>query len=468
MPNKHSIIKEPMSYKQQVKENELIAKLRIIREVKVHFLPKTNIAYKFSMHRNTIRNIITDFEEQIAPKNQIDLLQNKTLTKQEIEEKLFPMKNESRKPHWNKRCADKQQEGLILKYYHEKNLRIGYKRMFQLIKRRAVKMGTESDEDLKEIDLLIKLTYSQLRGIYKRNDLKVHKVRTASGDSRPLYDYNGLSCFGRLHYDTKTIPDKKALPDEIYTKFKLQKDLPIIEWNIIDVKSRFRFIAYSHERTSEFGLHFLLLVIQFIRSLNILWGEKIIIGTDNGCEFFSGSERKKAEWNEFLEILNAEIYSYEPGFDIRKNLIERSHRTDDEEFFAPRGIFINDKKSFMIEAKGYTEYYNAFRPHSGIEMHDMTPLEKIKSCGIHNTDKLMEFPTMILEDTIGEIKKATEILRVNKALDRYRLKSTSTPFLFDQKFLADLKYTYKSFFTSNAQNVLTYYQYRIIIRKKDY
>jgi hypothetical protein len=52
-------------------------------------------------------------------------------------------------------------------------------------------------------------------------------------------------------------------------------------------------------------------------------------------EFFSGCQAKKKEWNALLHLMNASIDSYNPGWDVRKNLIERSHRSDDEELLTP-------------------------------------------------------------------------------------------------------------------------------------
>lgn len=449
------LTQEPMTYKQQIRDNEAVTKLRIIRDVKINKYSQLDVAIKFNMHRNSVRNILNAFEQEIAPEIQHELLHSTSLLKHEITEKFKLIKNKSRKPLSNKRSANKEQEDLIKDYFENRNMKAGCKRMYMLLKRMRVKMGTEDDDILKEMEALEGLTYAQLKGIYKRNELKVQKVRAYNGSSTPLYDYNALSCFERLHYDTKSILDKKALPEDIYKKFKLCKNLPIIEWNIIDVKTRFRFIAYSHERTSVFGLQFLVLVLQFIRAMNIPLEQKITIGTDNGSEFYSGSKRKEVEWNKILNILNAEIYSYHSGFDVRKNLIERSHRTDDEDFFVPRGRFIKGKRSFLIEAAGYTLYFNGMRPHSGIGMNDMTPVEKLESCGIYNARRFLEFPTMILEDHISEIKKATEIIRVASYLNDYKQKYNSINFM-NQKFICDLKAKFKNF-NEIAQNVLTYY-----------
>jgi hypothetical protein len=326
--------------------------------------------------------------------------------------------------------------------------------MWTHIQRRKSIDDQKFPEHAKEVWELANLSFSQLKGIYKCNNLKTKKIRTKNKNVRHLYDYNALACFEYLHFDTKTILDQKALPSKIYDKFDLNDELPIIEWNIIDAKSRFRFIAYSHNRSSEFGLNFLIFVLQFIRSHTIFPDIKIIIGTDNGSEFFSGSKRKMKEWNKILDILNAEIYAYDPRFDVRKNLIERSHKTDDKEFFVPRGDFINDKKSFLFEAKNYSDYFNSLRPHSGIGMDNKTPLEKLMNSGIYNAKKFISFPTMILEDRMSEIKKSTEIIRLVSFLKNQ--KRSFSELFSDQNFMANLRANFK-YISKSAQNVLRQY-----------
>jgi hypothetical protein len=158
--------------------------------------------------------------------------------------------------------------------------------------------------------------------------------------------------------------------------------------------------------------------------------------------------------------LNAEIYSYEPRFDIRKNLIERSHKTDDEEFLIPRGMFIDSQDSFLQEANAYAQYFNGFRSHSGIGMDGSTPMEKLESSGIYTAEKFLRFPVMILEDVMGKIKEATEVVRVLSFL-RNQKRERSALFS-DQRFLANLRIKFPRFFSNdfclNAQNVLTEYR----------
>ncbi len=455
MQSKQYIQVESMSYKEQRKGNELLIKFRIIYDVLSNNIPRTKTAKKYRMSRRSIQNLIKNFKEKIDIDTQIELLKpQNSLNKLDIEDKLHPLLNASTKPKTNKRSASLEQAQLIKKYFVTLKRSVGINRMWTYINRIRAGSDPPKAKDKKEFEVLKGITKGQLRGIYKREGLTPHKIRTKNGNVRPLYDYKALACFEYLHYDTKTILDQKALPEEIYNKFDLTKGIPIIEWNIIDVKSRFRFIAYSHNRTSDFGLHFLLLVIQFIRANTLNHDMQITIGTDGGSEFFSGSNRKKALWNADLDILNAKIYSYESARDVRKNLIERSHRTDDEEFFVPRGRFINDKNSFLKEASEYTYYFNAQRPHSGIEMNGLTPLEKLKESGLYKADNFLNFPTMILEESINIIRKSTAIIQFASEIKKQN--NTSTPILANQKLCANLNDRFKKY-SLGVQNVLTQY-----------
>ena len=261
--------------------------------------------------------------------------------------------------------------------------------------------------------------------------------------------------FEYLHYDTKTIPDKSALPKDIYDNFNDNKELPVIEWNIIDAATRTRFLAYSHNRSSDFGFHFLVTVIQFIRgTFPYLNNMKITVGMDNGAEFCMGSDKKLQEWNQLFKPLNTFLYAYNPGKDVRKNLIERSHLSDDQEFFVPRGRFIKNEKSFIEEARRYAFYWNDNRNHSGIGMNGLTPIQKLKSKGIYNAFKITTFPTLILEKHIALIKKNSQILQLIHAIDQINSKYKN----INQKKIIDAVSSFSYFFNNNfAQNVLTQY-----------
>ncbi len=87
-------------------------------------------------------------------------------------------------------------------------------------------------------------------------------------------------------------------------------------------------------------------------------------------------------------------------------------------------------------------------------MKKMTPLEKLRSKGLKNVEKLLEFPTMILEESIGKIKENTKIIFMMTKLDeKHRWERNPDPM-----DIAKIFTTFgSSFKCSNAQNVFTYY-----------
>jgi len=56
--------KESMTYKKQIKTNELITKLRIIKLVEKARFSHSAAAEKFSCHRNTVSNIAGQFRKK--------------------------------------------------------------------------------------------------------------------------------------------------------------------------------------------------------------------------------------------------------------------------------------------------------------------------------------------------------------------------------------------------------------------
>lgn len=441
------IAKEAMSYKQQIKENELITKIRIIRSVKKDHIPVIQVAKAFSAHRNTIINIIHIFEKTVAEKDRKRLLESHaSLSAEEVNFLYAPLANKSRKPRSHKRSATLAQTDSIVDLFNNKGIKKGVAGMkLHLLRRFEGDISAEASS-------LKSLSIGKLRGIYKRNNLTTQKARSANGERRHLYDYSLLGCFERLHYDVKHIRDKHALPEYIYELFS-QKEIPKFEWNIIDAKSRFRFMAYSYNLNSSFGFWYLLFVILFLRRILTTYDIPIIIGEDNGGEFCSGSKRKEDAWNQILALLNSSVYSYEPNFDIRKNLIERSHLTDDEELFIPRGHLMGTKTSFRKEVENYSFYFNFLRPHTGIGMNGRTPFGVVKDSGLIGVNRLKEFPVLILDEVIDPLRKLIQpLLFEHFAQDNPELIQKAQNC---QKTRRNIEIKFPFLF--DAQNVLTYY-----------
>src|SRR3990167_7243010 len=56
--------------------------------------------------------------------------------------------------------------------------------------------------------------------------------------------------------------------------------------------------------------------------------------------------------------------------------LERSHRTDDDEFYIPRVFNVKSERDLLYESHGYIYYYNNLREHSSLDY--KTPFEYLK------------------------------------------------------------------------------------------
>jgi len=166
---------------------------------------------------------------------------------EEIEACTFLLPH-SRRPKSHSRQANEDEEKKIITNFEK--VKVGAKKLVMMLTRR------------KEIG---DLTFSKIRGAYKRQRFRVQKVRTKNHETRSLYNYANLGAFEHMHYDTKELADAKSVPVDVYNNLKYNKNLPLFEWNLIDAGSRTRFMAYSRGKSSIFGLQFLVWVMSHIR-----------------------------------------------------------------------------------------------------------------------------------------------------------------------------------------------------------
>jgi len=370
-----------MPYKENCKvEGEILTKFKIAKMFFFEKEKQKKIAKHLNCHSNTIGNIVSACKNSDDSRIWKYLKGNKKITNEILNEIFDFFRYKSRKPLGNKRSIQfgSKEEFIVLKKFV--NDKYGVKRMYNHLKREG--------QDMQEFSI------GKIKGLYKKYKLKSKRIRTVNGERRALYNYDLLSVFEELQYDVKVLADKHSLPKDIYDKFKYSKKLPKYQWTIIDAKTKTRFLAYSYDISSFFGLKFLEYAIHWIRGHGIQ--SKINIQVDMGKEFYSGSKRKQKDWNDRLSKLNAHVYDTE-GSKWKQNIVERSHRTDDEEFLCPRGGFINTKSEFMTEGQFWIFYFNT-RSHTGVGMNGLSPLKKLEKCGVYNAEKIVSFPCLILDD----------------------------------------------------------------------
>ncbi len=124
------------------------------------------------------------------------------------------------------------------------------------------------------------------------------------------------------------------------------------------------------------------------------------IQADNGLEFCIGSKRKEIELNQFLTRFNASFSSIPAGKKCLQGVIERSHRSDDEEFLAIYLSCCNNSYDFIYYAQRWQDTWNAGRPHFGIDMNGLTPLDKLRKSNILCPENLLRFPVLLMEDLL--------------------------------------------------------------------
>lgn len=391
-----------LNYKSEMKENAILCRIKILKPLLLKTINQKELAKKLNIHYNTINNIVRIFKNNNSSWDKDIIINSSKYDFNFLQKRFSYLDLESRAPLSHSRSIknDSYIWKKILKIQKDTNK--GYMSVNNILKTHIWFEKYNNNE----------VTISKIRWFFKRNNLKCKKIKTANREYRSPFDFQNTMAFSFLYTDIKHIPDKHALPIEIYNKFKywvdsdwvIIKGFPKYELNVIEQNTRIRFIAYLTEIDSHLIMNFIEYVIQFIRWNNFLAPHiKITIWMDGWTDFLSNSLVKLEKYNKQIKYLNAEYYFYDWPKDTRKNLIERSHLSDDLEFFIPRWYSINSKKSFLTEAKKYQEYWNFHRQHTWRYMDNLTPIQKALKLWIYNIWIMSIFPTVILQDFYREI-----------------------------------------------------------------
>ncbi len=215
-----------------------------------------------------------------------------------------------------------------------------------------------------------------IRHILRRNKKRITyklKGRKVRKEKREFVDWYSAKPFEIVQMDVKFIRDQKALTQEQIIHLD-RFNIPNYQWSAIDVNSRFKLIAYSREKSWTNGLCFYLWVISWLRSHGITC--EIVFTVDNGEESGGKSWLKVKELRKLISGFGCRLIQNHKGHPEENAQLERSHRTDDDEFYIPRVLKIKSEEELLDEALGYLYYYNNLREHSSLD--DKTPFEYLK------------------------------------------------------------------------------------------
>jgi transposase InsO family protein len=297
------------------------------------------------------------------------------------------LKNRSRRP-WH--CPQKTPdhiEDFVIQIFDQTNY--GFRRIARALRRQGVV-----------------LSYRTVGKILKRhNKCKPRRKITIRRTGRRFYNPLHYQPFEFLQIDVKEVVDGDTLPAETYTHLKelAKKNVPLYQFTAIDVRTRLRFLAYGQQDSFANGWSFMILVILWLRSFGIKY--HIIMQTDWGEEFGGTSGKKIAWMNCLLGHLDAEITRIQKGRAQQNGYVERSHRTDDEEFYIPYGVHIKDMNTLFLLAYSWIRYYNTKRPHMGDNLDGVTPLAYTKTTMPNLSSNIAVFPPVILDYISTKSKK---------------------------------------------------------------
>jgi len=228
-----------------------------------------------------------------------------------------------------------------------------------------------------------------------RHRLQYHLRTRPYKGKREFVDWYSAKPFEIVQIDTKYIRDKKALTEEQIIHLD-RYQIPNFQWGALDVNSRFKMIGYSREKNWTNGLCWYLWVISWLRSHGVK--SKIIFTVDNGEELGGKSWLKIRELRKLISGFGCHLIQNHKGHAEENAHLERSHLTDDLEFYIPRVLHITSEAELLVEAAGYIYYYDNIREHSSLNY--LTPFAYLKS-QCPDIDDRIRFTIPIMLDDVS-------------------------------------------------------------------
>jgi len=242
----------------------------------------------------------------------------------------------------------------------------------------------------------VNLSPYTIRNILRRSGIRCRKVKTRNSQRRYWVDMSAFKPLQFWQIDVKHIADQHALPAEAYAAIFRHK-LPRYQFTAIDAVTRLRLIAYAHELNFANGLAFLAFTAHWLRAFGIK--DPLFFQTDNGEEFGgAATSRKRNLMQKFIfDSLNVTLLNIPPREKQFNTFVERSHRTDDEEFYAVNLSRATSRSLFMQMAQDWIFYYNYQRPHFGRGMKGRTPFEVLRDFRTGVSPAIGAMPVVLLD-----------------------------------------------------------------------
>ena len=196
-----------------------------------------------------------------------------------------------------------------------------------------------------------------IRGVLERSQLVTHHTKKRVKKKHTFYaPYPGY----RLQVDTKAVPngtDKRRTDRYQFTA--------------IDIASKIRFLAIYDSLANHHSIQFVRDALEFYGDIGI---QVECVQTDNHSTFTNlyGGGNKKAD-HELRRVHSLTQYLLDQGIEHKlsrpatpqhNGFVERSHRTDEEEFYRLIDVTRLDNDQLQTAIKRWQDEYNYLRLHS--------------------------------------------------------------------------------------------------------
>jgi transposase len=289
------------------------------------------------------------------------------------------------------------------------------------VEERVMQVWQQTHYGRKRLALLLRTEGLCLSAHTIRHVLRRHRPPQSKARRKSVYPalwaWDTQSAFTLIQADVKDIRDKDAL-GTTHTTHLARCHLPRYQYTACDARTRLRFLAYATANNSTNGLAFLVLVLSWLRAFTI--DTPVTFQTDWGQEFGGDNPVRVAQLSaRYLEPLQGQLRRYPMGRTGYNGRVERSHRSDDEEFYAPYLLQATDQQHFLALSYRWLYVYNVLRPHFGVGMQHSTPLAALRNSGYTGDQRIALLPPILLDSISADLLLSCDSKDGNDLLATY-------------------------------------------------